>query len=378
MTDRASLRAQGEAMRRRLFGSGDDGAPANMRMLNTEAVYGAIWSRPGLALDDRMVCALAALGAVQRAYYSPTGFVEEFARSIAAHRVPDALAMPGAAPTTQSLHAAGLPAEASRELLRSDILPAIRNVEVVSDTTGAHGVHTVVARATAGGQPVTATFRVEQSGSVLGILPTWRFASTPLGVSRITVAHADDFRVGGHTVSPRAASPEQPAGGFSVSADYLVVPLAPLELTHRSAYVRSAPVTTSPEPGAVTETVVDAQPTPAFTAAVQKQVDAFLDDCAAQKVLQPAGCPFGVEIDDRVQGDPVWSMVTYPEVELRAGDNAWQTGQMVGVAHIDVTVQSLFDGTISRRSDDVRFAMSLSSVTIRPDGSLAIVVAQEQ
>ena len=66
MTDRASLRAQGEAMRRRLFGDGDDGAPANMRTLNTEAVYGAIWSRPGLALDDRMVCALAALAAVQR------------------------------------------------------------------------------------------------------------------------------------------------------------------------------------------------------------------------------------------------------------------------------------------------------------------------
>src|SRR5205814_2847473 len=37
-----------------------------MRTLNTEASYGAIWSRPGLALDDRMVCALAALGAVQR------------------------------------------------------------------------------------------------------------------------------------------------------------------------------------------------------------------------------------------------------------------------------------------------------------------------
>ncbi|MSP76268.1 MAG: hypothetical protein EXR12_09045 [Rhodospirillaceae bacterium] len=65
MTDRASLRAQGEAMRQKLFG-GADGAPALMRTLNTEASYGAIWSRPGLAFDDRMVCALAALGAVQR------------------------------------------------------------------------------------------------------------------------------------------------------------------------------------------------------------------------------------------------------------------------------------------------------------------------
>lgn len=61
MTTRTSLREQGEAMRRRLFGD-DDGA----RTLNTEASYGAIWSRPGLALEDRMVCALAALAAVQR------------------------------------------------------------------------------------------------------------------------------------------------------------------------------------------------------------------------------------------------------------------------------------------------------------------------
>jgi 4-carboxymuconolactone decarboxylase len=52
-------------MRRRLFGD-DDGAPAALRTINTEASYGAIWSRPGLALEDRMICALAALAAVQR------------------------------------------------------------------------------------------------------------------------------------------------------------------------------------------------------------------------------------------------------------------------------------------------------------------------
>ena len=65
MTTRASLRQQGEALRQRLFGD-DDGAPAFMRTLNAEASYGAIWSRPGLALQDRMICALAALAAVQR------------------------------------------------------------------------------------------------------------------------------------------------------------------------------------------------------------------------------------------------------------------------------------------------------------------------
>ena len=65
MTTRESLRQQGDALRQRLFGD-DDGAPAALRTINIEASYGAIWSRPGLALEDRMLCALAALAAVQR------------------------------------------------------------------------------------------------------------------------------------------------------------------------------------------------------------------------------------------------------------------------------------------------------------------------
>ncbi|MGH1526755.1 hypothetical protein ACRAWC_23325 [Leifsonia sp. L25] len=332
-----------------------------------------LWSGIGVLLVAALI---SAFGAVQRAYYSPSGFVEAFAGAIAAHRLSDALAMPGADPSRPELEAAKLPPGASRELLRSDVLPAIRNVSVVSDMTGRDGVHSVVVRATADGSPVSARFRVRQTGSVLGVLSTWGFASTPLGVARITVAHADDFTVGRHTVSPRAASPDQPAAAFSVSADYLAAPLAPLELSHASRYVRAAPVSASVTPGTVTETVVDAQPTRDFTVAVQRQVDGFLDRCAEQKVLQPAGCPFGVEIDDRVQGEPSWSMVTYPNVRLRAGDDGWVTDAMVGVAHIDVTVQSLFDGTVSARSDNEPFSMRLSNVTVRPDGSLSIVVAQ--
>ncbi len=71
MTTRAALRQQGEAMRARLFGQ-DAGAlergdsTPGFRQLMSEVVYGGIWTRPGLALPDRMVCTLAALGAVQR------------------------------------------------------------------------------------------------------------------------------------------------------------------------------------------------------------------------------------------------------------------------------------------------------------------------
>jgi 4-carboxymuconolactone decarboxylase len=61
---RHDLRHQGEAMLRTLFGSAAQ--PAGLANLLTEAAYGGIWSRPGLALPDRLVCAIAALGAGPR------------------------------------------------------------------------------------------------------------------------------------------------------------------------------------------------------------------------------------------------------------------------------------------------------------------------
>ncbi len=67
MTTRAELRSRGEAVRALLFGGkAATGAHPDFDDLVLETTYGAIWSRPGLALPDRMVCTLAALCAVQQ------------------------------------------------------------------------------------------------------------------------------------------------------------------------------------------------------------------------------------------------------------------------------------------------------------------------
>ena len=226
------------------------------------------------------------------------------------------------------------------------------------------------------GRPVTATFDVRQTGAVLGLLPTWEFSTTPVGVAHITVAHAQTFTVGGHTVSPRAADPSQPASAFTVAADYLLPAPAVYELDHTSKYLRAAAVRVQAAPGRVVEATVDTQPDAAFTAAVQKELNGFLDECATQQVLQPAGCPFGVVIDDRVQGAPTWKMAQYPQVHLVPGTNSWTMSQAVGIAHLSVTVQSIFDGTVEHRESDEKFDVSLTSVVIRPDGSLDIVVGE--
>lgn len=71
MTARHELRRQGEAMRARLFGAeanaraADELAPG-WHDFQSETEFGLVWSRPGLALADRMVCTLAALGSLLR------------------------------------------------------------------------------------------------------------------------------------------------------------------------------------------------------------------------------------------------------------------------------------------------------------------------
>ena len=57
---RQDLRLQGETMLRTLFGSAAQ--PAGLANLLTEAAYGGIWSRPGLSIQERLICSIAALG----------------------------------------------------------------------------------------------------------------------------------------------------------------------------------------------------------------------------------------------------------------------------------------------------------------------------
>ena len=70
MIDRDDLRRQGESMRVRLFGADArpthaEEAAAGFRDLLSETEFGLVWCRPGLALDDRMACTLAALACLQ-------------------------------------------------------------------------------------------------------------------------------------------------------------------------------------------------------------------------------------------------------------------------------------------------------------------------
>lgn len=57
--NRQTLRQNGEATARELFGPGRQAQ--GLGNLLTEAVFGGVWNRPGLARGDRLLCTIAAL-----------------------------------------------------------------------------------------------------------------------------------------------------------------------------------------------------------------------------------------------------------------------------------------------------------------------------
>ncbi|GAB3123196.1 hypothetical protein [Glaciibacter psychrotolerans] len=319
-----------------------------------------------------LVVALGAtIGSLNRDLYSAGGFVQQYLSAVARADTHGALSLPGVMPTAAELKKAGLPADLPTTLLRGSVLSPLDDIRLVSDTEREPGLHTVSFAFTLDKAPANMDFTVRSTGVFAGVFTSWRFETSPLGVLQVDVAHQSLFTVNGLTLDTRAhAAPDAPAT-FSNQASYLVFAPNLYEIKHDTALLtapeQKVPVTST----AVTHVTVDAEPNASFISQVQAEVDKFLDACATQEVLQPSDCPFGIVIDDRIKGVPTWSIADYPPVTLAAGETDFEMPDTEGQAHIVVDVQSLYDGDLSTRDENVPFAIGLG-VGIRPDGSIAI------
>ncbi|MBD7957467.1 hypothetical protein H9651_07430 [Microbacterium sp. Sa4CUA7] len=318
----------------------------------------------------------ATAGALYAQFYSPSAFVGRYLAMLGEGRAADALDVPGVMVSSVDLEDAGLPATASDALLRPAALAGLTEVAVVSEEMQ-DGVAKVTVSYRAGAYPGTTTFRVERNGWI-GVAPAWRFAQSPLAVIDLTVHGSMQFTVNGFELDKRqvsaAGAEADPAaavpmlvfspGVYSVSVD-----------TAMSATPGVAVLSDSPQAGIPIE--LQAQPTEEFVGVVQERVDQFLAECATQQVLQPAGCPFGYTVRNRLDQLPVWSIAQSPVVTVEPDGAGWRIPVTEAVAHIDVDIKSLFDGTVYPVSEDVPFRFT-GSITVLPDGTASIVVSGEQ
>ncbi|MFE1646478.1 hypothetical protein ACFM35_12935 [Microbacterium sp. P01] len=337
--------------------------------------------RSSLAVDLTLlaivgVLLVAAIGAgalsLYRQLYSPTAFVERYLTLLSEGRAADALTLPGVAIESAALRAAGMPEVSSEALLRRDALASLTDIQAVSETADG-GLTRVTMSYRAGDYAGSTTFDVTSDGWI-GITPRWRFATSPLAVIDLTVRGSMSFSVNGFTIDKRQISPDL------ADAD----PLAAVPLLVFSPGLYSVTVDTPVATAAGTAVVSDsplvsipvdlqAQPTAQFVAVVEEQVQNFLTGCATQQVLQPTACPFGYPVQDRIVSPPTWSIVTQPTVTVTPDGADWKIERTEAVAHIDVDIRSLYDGRITRVSEDVPFALR-GSIDILADGTASISV----
>lgn len=322
------------------------------------------------------VLLFAAVGAgvstLYTSYYSPSAFVTRYLDLLASGRAADALHVPGVAINRATLEQAGITGTPSEAMLRAAALAPLTDVKVVSEK--ADGEQTAVTVSyLASGHAGQTTFRVEQDGWA-GIAPDWRFSTSPLAVIDLTLRGADRFTVNGFEVL---------RGQVSASAgDALPLDPLPMLVFTPGLYAFSVDTAISTASGtgvladtplATTPLDVQTVPTDDFVAIVQQRVEEFLTQCATQQVLQPTACPFGLEVRNRLASLPAWSISVQPTVTVTPDGGQWQIPATEAVAHIDVEIKSLFDGSVEKVSEDVPFRVD-GTITILPDGSASIRV----
>jgi hypothetical protein len=260
----------------------------------------------------------------------------------------------------------------STAMFRSGVVEAgPEDVRIVSDVSNPDGTHSVTASYRLDVSIIETTFDVRPIAPLYGVLNRWEFSTSPLTVIDVTAAHNPLFTVGTLTLDTRATKSGDELTAFTQTAPYLAIAPAVYEFGYTSTLLEAVPTSMAVAPASRFAVTVDSMPTTTFVDRVQVKVDDYLAQCATQQVLQPAGCPFGIEIDDRVVSPPVWTMVTNPPVTLAPGETAFEMPPTEGVAHISVELQSLFDGDFYTLEEDRPFQLALSA-SIRPDGSIAI------
>ncbi|MBG6238614.1 hypothetical protein IWX78_001586 [Mycetocola sp. CAN_C7] len=348
-------------------------APEPRTSMSDRSKATIIWAVVGAMLIG---AAFAAIGALNRDVYGAGAFVGNYLSKLQARDAAGALGIPGVALDKDELEASGLPEGSSNALLRKAALPELTEVTEVEVADEGGGVHAVTYSYESDGTYGESTFLVKSSGTRFPLIPTWSFEESPIAVVNLAVEHSTVFSVNGFDLDTRAISTEQAPAFDNIVNVQVFTPGAYIFESTSDLLESEADAVLVDQPARVHEAVVTAVPTEDFVAAAQEAVNAQLDACTEQKVLQPTGCPFGIVIDDRISGDPTWSIDDYPEVTIEAGTDAWEIPAVDGDAHLRVDVQSLFDGSITPYDDDVPFSL-VGSIYVMSDGTVQATLEED-
>lgn len=319
----------------------------------------------------------AALASLYREFWGPTAFAERYVQLLVDGRAADALMTDGVGIDNDALEDADLPSFAHDALLRSAALATgPTDVHSVSEEPAGDGAVAVTLGYRLDDAEHETTFLVERTGWH-GLVPTWRFAETPLAVLNVDVHGSWRFQANGFEVDKRQVS----SAGLEADPGDTIAMLAFAPMSYDVA-VDTATTEAEPVSVAVTEPLtaheaeVAAGPSDEFQSVIEDEAASWLSEkCGSRNVLLPEDCPYGFSIDNLIAPgtEPEWSITEYPEIALAPEGAWWRIEPAEGVAHIELDEQSYFDGSISHVSEDVPFQID-GTVELLADGSARIQI----
>lgn len=306
-----------------------------------------IWGGAAVALAGLGVGVLAMVIASTA---TPEAHVERYLQALAADDLVTAARL------------AGLP-EGSPTPLGDARTPSV--LRIVDSAKREDGRVAVVAEYGRDRDAATVILTLARAEPLFGFVPQWRFTAPPVRTLEIGVNNHDEFLVNGLRLAASAAGETARVTAF--------VP-ALLEIGVVDPFVEASSVSFRLSRFAPNTVMLEATPTPRLERAVQQEVARFLASCVEQEVLQPGGCPFGREIDDRVLDRPQWKIVNDPVISLEPGGTpgAWEVRALAEIG-LQVTVQRLFDGRISE-VDTTLTAIVAGQVIVR-DGVPRLMIS---
>ena len=317
-----------------------------------------------------LLAACCAVGSLNREVFSAKGFVSSYLHALERHDAVSALSMPGVTPS-----AADLPEGVSLALLRSSALSDLSNIQILDEAAQPDGSHIVSASYSINSQSARGMFRVTHVDNSFLFFPNWAFVSPPLGTITVNVMHDTVFSVGtSGLIDLRTTHPDTTDTSFDHTEKFAAFAPGAYTFGHTSSLLTAKKSTvTVAAPRAAVDVTVDVQANEKFNANVQSEVNNFLDACVTQVVLQPTGCPFGYQTGNRLVGEPTWSVVAYPAVNVVPGETGWVVRN--AIAHVELTgeLQSLYDGSITPLDQPIDANFNLN-ITIAPDRSLLISI----
>lgn len=240
---------------------------------------------------------------------------------------------------------------------------ALKDVTVGTPLNSTDGKKTVAVGYTVDGTELSTDFTLVKGPKHWLFFDSWTLAPTTLPILSVSVVNANQASVNGVAVN-------MPDGKNSFAVFYP----GHYETEYRSQFFTAPPVTrtvTGPS-AAIPAVVLATGPTSELLSQVDTTIHNYLDACAKQGVLMPAGCPMSAVTNNRVVSPITWTILEYPEVAISPYGGRWILAPMQFKAQLEYQEQSLFTGltapvkSVQQFGFTAKLAITDTTVTVTP------------